>query len=125
MIEKTPEGVFWGRALALFAAFFSFLTPFLPAALADVDTGPYAVGPVRSFTNVKKVLNTFLSDVVWLFAAAAIAAVFYAGFLYLTAGGDQEKTVKAKGALRFAVIAIIIGLMAYGLPLLISSLLSP
>jgi len=71
---------------------------------------------VEFFENVL----TWLATIFWIFA---VGAAFYAGFLYLGAGGSPERTLKAKKQITYAVIAIIIGILAYGLPRLILNIL--
>jgi len=63
-----------------------------------------------------------MAEIFWI---GAVAASFYAGYLYLLSGGNEEKTGKAKKMLLYAVIAIAIGLMAYGLPALVNNFLNP
>ncbi|MFH1375499.1 MAG: MMCAP2_0565 family pilin-like conjugal transfer protein [Patescibacteria group bacterium] len=47
--------------------------------------------------------------------AIAIAAIVYAGFLYLTAAGNQEQTEKAKKIIIWVVIGIIVIVSAYAI----------
>ena len=51
----------------------------------------------------------------WLFGILLVLAVIFivwAAFLYLTSGGDEEKTKKARGMIIAAVIAIAIAILA-------------
>ncbi len=56
----------------------------------------------------------------WIFA---IGFVFYAAYLFLFGATDPKNYDKAKQALLWAVIAIAIGLVAYGLPDFVDSVL--
>jgi threonine/homoserine/homoserine lactone efflux protein len=79
----------------------------------DTGTSGGLVGIIRTATS-------------WLFGILLLAAVvflIYAAFLYLTSGGDEEKTKKAKSYVIYAVIAIAIGLLAQGIIALVYSLL--
>ncbi len=80
--------------------------------------GPESVGEAIGW------FGTVLSWVANIFWIAAILFIFWAAFLYLTAAGDPEKVKKASHTLLYAVIAIVIGLMAYGIPKLVGSGLS-
>lgn len=54
----------------------------------------------------------------WMFYILLILAVIfivYAAFLYLTSGGDEEKTGKARQMIIAAVIAIAIAILAKGM----------
>lgn len=55
-----------------------------------------------------------------LFALAALFIVM-AAFTYLLAGGDPEKTSKAKNQVVFSIIAIAIALLATGIVLVVKS----
>lgn len=67
------------------------------------------------------------TDIGWyvsfLFWALTIIFIFYAAFLYLTAGGAEDKVKKANKQLIYAVIAIVVALFAYGLPLFVDTTL--
>ena len=77
-------------------------------------------------TTAQGVIDVFASIVGYVSVAfwiAATAAILYAGFLYLTAGGDAEKVKKASKMLWYAVIAIAVGLMADTMPTLVQNIL--
>ena len=63
---------------------------------------------------VEKAANWLLYIVI----ALAVVFIIYAGFLYLTSGGDEEKTKAAKNYIIYAVIGIAIALLARGIVLL-------
>jgi hypothetical protein len=79
--------------------------------------------PIKQMQDIMNLFGGILQYITIIFWILAIAASFYAGYLYLLSGGNEEKTGKAKKMLLYAVIAIAIGLMAYGLPQLIKSFL--
>lgn len=49
-----------------------------------------------------------------VFLAIAVVLLIYAGFLYLTSAGSISKLVTAKSMLIYAVVAIILALLAFG-----------
>ncbi|KKL68087.1 hypothetical protein LCGC14_2128510, partial [marine sediment metagenome] len=57
-----------------------------------------------------------------LFALAGIFIII-AGFQYLTAQGDPEKTKSAKNMIMYAIIAIVIGLVAFGIEAIVKAIL--
>jgi hypothetical protein len=67
----------------------------------------------------------FLGWFIGIFWIVAVAMVVWAAFLYLTAGGNEEKITEAKKRLLYAVIASAIALLATGIDLIVFSLLSP
>jgi len=75
--------------------------------------------PEQIILIINRVLRWF-STAFWIFAAGF---VFYAAYIYLTAGGDAERVKKAHKQLLWAVVAIAVGLMTRGLPFLINQFL--
>ncbi|MDD4351818.1 MAG: pilin [Candidatus Gracilibacteria bacterium] len=62
-------------------------------------------------------VESFVSDIInWFLGFIGLIAVImfiYGGILYLTAGGNDENTGKAKKAMLYAIVGIIIVLLAY------------
>lgn len=85
---------------------------------------PRAYGPIQSGWQIMLVVGTLARWLAMVFWIAAIASAFYAGYLYLFAAGNQEMVKKANKQIWYTIIAIVIGLMAWGLPALIKNLLS-
>ena len=81
--------------------------------------------PIKSFDDVIKVLQKALNWFATAFWIFAVGGSLYAGFLYMTAAGSQERVQKAKKQMIYVVIAIIIGLLAYGLPTILKNILTP
>ncbi|OIO47715.1 MAG: hypothetical protein AUJ32_02160 [Parcubacteria group bacterium CG1_02_40_82] len=95
----------------------SFIIGFLPiAALAKIDL-------------TKDDLLTLLKNFqVWVEGAIFIIGILitlYAAFLYMTAGGDDEKISKAKKAFVWGLVGIGIAILATGIWGLVQSFLQP
>ncbi|MBI4085784.1 MAG: hypothetical protein HY433_00890 [Candidatus Liptonbacteria bacterium] len=82
-----------------------------------------ATAPITSGNSVIVFVNQIAVWVSYLFWALAVIFIFYAAFLYLTAGGEEEKIKKANHQLIYAVIAIVVALFAYGMPLFVKNIL--
>ena len=90
------------------------------AAFAQVT--PPANANYTSYTGI----SNFITNVIggWLFGlltALAVIFILFAAYLYLTAGGDDEKIKKAKSMIIYALVAVAIGLLARALVGLIST----
>jgi hypothetical protein len=96
----------------------------IAAAGSGFASIPQPTGPIRTVQNVLDLIQKILLWVSTAFWLAAGAATLYAAYLYLTAAGNDERVKKAKQQLLYAVIAIIIAIMAAGLPALINSFLN-
>lgn len=57
----------------------------------------------------------------WLFVALSIIMALVAAYTYTTSGGDPEKVNKAGKTLLYVAIAIVVALLAKGVPLIVSS----
>ena len=70
-------------------------------------------------------LVTFIDSIAKTFAAVifalAVIMFLYAAFLFLTGGGNEETTKKARSYLIYAVIGLIVALFAFNLPGIIRS----
>ena len=62
-------------------------------------------------TTISRIINAFLG----LIGIVLVGIVIYAGFIYMTAGGDETKVQKAKGYLVNAAIGLAITLSAFAI----------
>ena len=84
---------------------------------------PNQQGPINSpdeFISLLKKILTWIATIFWI---ASIIFIFWAALNYLLARGDEEKADKAKKMLQYAIIAIVIGLMAYAIPTFVENFL--
>lgn len=79
---------------------------------------------VTSLSAVESVITKIVNWLTGLFFVAAILFIFYAAFLYLTAGGDEEKVKKAKNQLMYSIVAIAVALLAGTMRYIVQSILS-
>ncbi len=84
-----------------------------------------AESPIKSLPDIINVFDKIAFWIATAFWIAAAIAIFYAAYIYLTASDNAEKVTKANKQLLYSVIAIAIGLMAYGFPKLILNILTP
>ena len=91
-----------------------------PMALAQFEV-PGEQLPAPTFQSYGGAITLVEKAANWLlYVVIALAVIFivYAGFLYLTSGGDEDKTKAAKNYIVYAVIGIAIALLARGIVLL-------
>lgn len=78
----------------------------IPAfALADFSGIPNGA---LSKSTLGVILGNVLGFAFGLLIVLAAIFIVYAGFLYLTAGGEEEKVKKAKNYLVYAVVALVV-----------------
>ncbi len=64
-------------------------------------------------SDVPTVIQNATNILVGSIGAFAVLMMIYAGFLYVTAQGETEKITKATTALRYSVIGLVVGALAY------------
>lgn len=79
---------------------------------------------ITSLANVQSLLNTILSWIYIIFFIVAAIFIILAAFGYLSAQGDEEKVRKAKQQLIYAIVAIVIALIAVGVDNIVAGLIS-
>jgi len=73
--------------------------------------GGQAPGPSGMTTIIQYIISAFLG----LLGIIFLVLIIYAGYNWMTAGGDEEKVTKAKETLQRAVIGLIIITAAYSI----------
>lgn len=122
-------------AVGFFVAVFLFLN-ILPA-LAGVDVpgtdpqGPDTFGlePVEQTillpsTDIRLIIARIIRAVLGLLGIITIVIMLYAGFIWMTSGGNEEKVIKAKRTMINATIGIAIILSAFSIVQFILNMLS-
>ena len=90
-------------ALILVGVLTVLITPMV--ALANAEEPPAA-------GDLWVIIDTVTRWFYGIFLALAVIMVIYAGFMFLTAGGDADKINKAREALMYAVVGVVIALLA-------------
>ena len=90
-----------------------------PAAFAQTMTISCNLTSVAGLTGCITSAVNFAAALLIIFG---VAALLWAGWLYISAGGDAVKVTKAKQAVIYAVIAIFIAIVAAAVPDLLKSI---
>ena len=91
--------------------------------LAAVTETPPIVPPVQSLQNIVDIMDKVAN---WIFAivfALAIIFILASAFQFLTAAGNPEKITSARQILIYALVAVAVAVVAWGLPKLVKLLL--
>lgn len=83
-----------------------------------------AVTTVQNLTGVLGIVTYIVKIVYYLFFALAVFFIIWAAFSYLTAGGDPTKVKTASHRLIYAIVAIAVALLAYGIQAIVRSSLT-
>ena len=99
----------------------TLLTPVLVSGAVDY-TGPKTT--ITTLSGLETVISKIVNWITALFFVAAVVYIFYAGYLFLTSGGDTEKVKVAKSQLLYSIIAIAIALLAGTMRYIVANILS-
>lgn len=84
------------------------LTLFPLLALAQVP-GPIITSP----TQITQLLQNVLNFVGFIVLIIALIMLLWSAILYMTAGGSEERVGKAKNYLIYAIVGIVVAVLAY------------
>ncbi|MEK7189004.1 MAG: hypothetical protein AAB671_00660, partial [Patescibacteria group bacterium] len=98
----------------LLAAAFLFASP--PAGFAQTAdptenfglSSEFSQVAVQSDRDLKSVITTIVNIALGFLGIVAVIIIIYAGYLWMTASGNEEQVAKAKSILRNAVIGLVI-----------------
>ena len=115
--ELLRDSLIFGGMLAILLVLWHFVgVPGAEAALIDTSDNPEnisaATGGEGSFrTLARTIVNFFL----YFLGFVATVMIIYGGILYVTSGGQDEQTGKAKKILMYAIIGIVIILLSFAI----------
>jgi len=95
-----------------------------PGGIGQITTGQ-PIGKEVAYTE-EGVANIFISLInwfAWFVAAAAVVAGLYAGFMFITAGGDEGKLKKAKDIIVYSVVGVIVAILSFSIVAIAQALL--
>lgn len=95
-----------------------------PASGQPSSNSSFTIPNPLKVNTIMELLNSIALFLLGLVLAIGVIVLIWAGFLYVTAAGDKEKLETAKKAIVWAIIGIILALVANGLVLVIKDVLS-
>ena len=100
----------------------SFVLALIPVAQGQPK--PIPEGNIDTVSEVSGIIDNVATGLsVILFALAAIFIII-SGIFYLTAAGNQTQLDKAKNTLIYAIVGVVLGLIAFGVASLTESFLT-
>jgi len=75
--------------------------------------------------DIKTIVQNIIDLVVWpVFVGGIVVMFLYSGFLFLSSEGDPTKLSKAKMSVLWAVVGIIVGILAFSAKSIITTVLT-
>ncbi len=83
-------------------------------ASAQIDISLFdSIGLPTDIDGSKGVLVTVVNVLLFLIGALSVIMIIYGGIRYVTSGGDQGAVTSAKNTILYAVVGLIIAILAY------------
>ncbi len=103
--------------IVIFLSLFLFFSIFNPVSALDLDIGLSEVSNEISLgAEDPRVIGARIINIAMAFLGLiAVTLIIYAGFLWMTAGGAEEKVETAKKVLKNSIIGLIIILASWGI----------
>lgn len=84
-------------------------------AASQLQQGANSARPTDTPGNLVAVFDNITNTVIFLVGALAVIALVYGGFLYVTSAGDAGRVKTAKDTIIYAVIGIVVAILAYAI----------
>jgi hypothetical protein len=111
--------------LAVTIAFALVIAPFAHALTVPTPSGISQI-PSPPIQNTNDITSFFCGIIVWIFWGLIVLSIvmfLVGGYRYVTAQGEPERVHNANRTLLYAAIAVVVALVAAGVPLIIDSFL--
>ena len=102
-------------------AFSSAIAVFLSSSL--VVFAQAIPAPITTQSQLKALICSIIVWIFWFVLVLSVIMILVAAFDYVTAGDDTEKTTRGRRRLTYAAVGILVALLAFAFPTIVSSLL--
>ena len=90
----------------------------LPMLALAFNSGSQPSGTLGSIDSI----ITNILNIIWpAFIGLSVIMIIISGFLFITSGGDPEKVGKARTAMLWAVVGIVVAIVAYSVPFIVKT----
>ena len=76
------------------------------------NSGFIVEGQLPKYCSTESVYNKFISTALYAVGIVAVIMIIYGGFVYMTAGGNDEQRKKGRTILTWAVLGLIVVVLA-------------
>ncbi|MEK7093733.1 MAG: hypothetical protein AAB903_00120 [Patescibacteria group bacterium] len=103
---------------------YGFVLATLIFPLASYATPPACPScPITSVRGVVQLITAIVTQLQIVFWIVAAGSAIYAAFLFIRGGSSSESLKKAKNQIIYTVVAVALGVVAYGIPALVDNFL--
>lgn len=69
----------------------------------------------KSTDSLKSYVGTIVNIILYILGVVAVIMIIIGGFMYVTSSGDATAVTKAKNTIMFAVVGLVIAILAYAI----------
>lgn len=114
--------------MKIFGILFSLVLFFLVisnGAMVMAQNNIPTISPVSdlTLTGITTIFGNIANWILGIVAIIAVVILIYAGFLFMTAGGEEDKLASAKNYLKYGLIGLGIAILAFSGVTLVQSIL--
>jgi hypothetical protein len=92
--------------------------------MATLNAAAYTE-PLPTGVDLLAMIAQIANYLFWILLAISIVVIVYAGILFVTAAGNAEQVEKARGIILYAIVGIIVAMLAYGIRTFLLSAATP
>lgn len=85
------------------------------SGVACLNQGSNSATPAGTNTNLRAQLQTVTNILLFLLGAIAVVVIVIGGIKYTTSDGDSSKIQSAKNTILYAIVGIIVALLAFAI----------
>jgi len=84
-------------------------------ALAQIRDGVNSANPGTGPTSIDSVITDVINVALWAIGILSVIMLIFGGIRYTVSGGDSNKVTSAKNTILYAVIGIVVAMLAYAI----------
>lgn len=108
-------GLLAGFGLAAVPAGVSAAATYDPLDNVCKDAPDTAICTNRTVNKAPDIIKTIVNVLLYILAAVSVVVIIIAGITYTTSGGNATLVTKAKNTLLYAVVGLVVAIMAYAI----------
>ena len=81
----------------------------------EVNKGITAAGGTATTTSLPTLIENIISVLLFVAGAVAVIMIILGGIRYITSNGDQAQVKAAKDTIMYAIIGLIVAILAYAI----------
>lgn len=102
-------------AVAVSTAVLAYSTSVSASAADQIKVGSESTGQASGGTTLEQGVETVINLLLFLIGIIAVIAIIIGGIRYTTSNGDAGQTKAAKDTILYAIIGLIVAIMAYAI----------